>query len=280
MDKKTLLAFGLSFLVFLVWSILFSPKPSYRPADKQPGFKNEPSPPVLKERPIPSDLRRDLALDAVKDIQGIIVETDLYKVILSGTGPFIKSFKLKKYKSSLDEHSPLKELIQVKNKEVYGFDLGFSGELLPNIQWTAYEAYGKNINIKSGDQPKELAYTWKSPEGVDIQTKLIFYADTYKIDLSVYIDNRSIYTINDNLSLNLTCFPKGSNRGYGAFEGMALFLGNKLKEVRAEKLKEEQFSGRIDWVAYEEPYFMNTIINKNINQATVKSAILLGLKAG
>jgi len=35
MDKRTLLALGLSFLVFLVWSFLFGPKPTDTPADKQ-----------------------------------------------------------------------------------------------------------------------------------------------------------------------------------------------------------------------------------------------------
>ena len=46
------------------------------------------------------------------------------------------------------------------------------------------------------------------------------------------------------------------------------------EEVRVEKLKEKPFSGQIDWVAYEESYFMTAIINETNNKATVRGTIL------
>ena len=230
--------------------------------------------PFLKERAMPSAPKRDFVLEVGRDSEDIRIETELYTAIFSGSGPLIKSFKLKKYLSKLEKGSPLRELIHVKNKDGYGFNLGFSGQNIPNINWATYKVNRHDINIRTGDQPNELVYDWKSPQGIEIQTRFLFYADEYKIDLSVIINNKSEYLLDDNLLLNLAHFPQETKKSYGAFEGMALLLGNKLKEVKVKKLKDQVFSGQIPWMAYEEPYFMAAIINEKSEKATVKSTIL------
>ena len=274
MDKRTLLALGLSFLVFLVWSLVYSPKPTDKPIDKQSMPEKDQRQPFLKERAVPSTPKRDFVLEAGRDSEDIRIETELYTAIFSGSGPIIKSFKLKKYLSKLEKDSPLRELIHVKNKDGYGFNLGFSGQNIPNINWATYKVNRHNINIRTGDQPNELVYDWKSPQGIEIQTRFLFYADEYKIDLSVIINNKSEYLLDDNLLLNLSHFPQETKKSYGAFEGMALLLDNKLKEVKVKKLKDQVFSGQIPWIAYEEPYFMTAIINEKTGKATAKGSIL------
>lgn len=274
MDKRTLLALGLSFLVFLVWSLVYSPKPTEKPIDKQSMPEKDQRQPFLKERAMPSAPKRDFVLEAGRDSEDIRIETELYTAIFSGSGPAIKSFKLKKYLSRLEKGSPLRELIHIKNKDGHGFNLGFSGQNIPNINWAAYNVSRRDINIRPGDQPKELIYEWKSPQGIEIQTRFLFYADEYKIDLSVIINNKSEHLLDDNLLLNLAHFPQETKKSYGAFEGMALLLGNKLKEVKVKKLKDQVFSGQIPWMAYEEPYFMAAIINEKSEKAAVKSTIL------
>jgi YidC/Oxa1 family membrane protein insertase len=274
MDKRTLLALGLSFLVFLVWSLVYSPKPTDKPIDKQSMPEKDQRQPFLKERAMPSAPKRDFVLEVGRDSEDIRIETELYTAIFSGSGPAIKSVKLKKYLSKLEKDSPLRELIHIKNKDGYGFNLGFSGQNIPNINWATYNVSRHDINIRTGDQPKELIYEWKSPQGIEIQTRFLFYADEYKIDLSVIINNKSEHLLDDNLLLNLAHFPQETKKSYGAFEGMALLLGNKLKEVKVKKLKDQVFSGRIPWMAYEEPYFMAAIINEKSEKATVRSTIL------
>ena len=280
MDKRTLLALGLSFLVFLVWSVLFGPKPTDKSTEKQSipkkkqSQQEEQSQPALEDRALPAGPKRDLMLETGRDTRDITVETDLYIAIFSGSGPLIKSFKLKKYRSTLEKGSPLKELIHVKNKNGHGFNLGFSGKNIPNVNWATYKVNRKEITIRPGDRPKELIYERVSPEGIEIQTRFIFYADNYKIDLSVNVNNKSEYRIDDALSLNLLHLPKKTKKSYGAFEGMALLLGDKLKEVKVGKLKDKQFFGQISWIAREEPYFLAAIVNEKSRKSTVKSSIL------
>ncbi len=274
MDKKTLLALGLSFLVFLVWSILYAPKPTERKLDKQIKPKEGLEESVVKDRIMPSGQKLDLMLEAEGDSKDIKVETELYTAVFSGSGPQIKSFKLKKYRSKVEKDSPLKELIHVKNKDGYGFNLRFSGQAIPNATWATYKVNNQDITIRTGDQPKDLVYEQRSPQGIEIKTRFLFYADAYKIDLSSIINNKSEYMIDDNLSLNLALFPQDTKKSYGAFEGMALLLGNKLEQHQVKKLKDIKHYGRISWVAYKEPYFMTAIIPENNAKSTAKSTIL------
>ena len=280
MDKRTLLALGLSFLVFLVWSMLFGPKPKDTATDKQSTptkeqtQQKEKPQPVLEDQSTPTGPKQYLVLGAGSGTGDITVETDLYIAIFSGTGPLIKSFKLKQYRSALEKSAPPKELINVKNKNGGGFNLGFSGKNIANINQAAYKVNRNEIDISSGDQPKELIYTLESPEGIEIQTRFIFYADNYKIGLSVDVNNTSNSFIDDALSLNLIHLPKKTKRSYGAFEGMALLLADKLKEVKVGKLKDKQFFGQISWIAREEPYFMSAIVDEKSRKLTAKSSIL------
>ncbi|UCG64618.1 MAG: membrane protein insertase YidC [Deltaproteobacteria bacterium] len=274
MDKRTLLALALSFLVFLVWSLLFGPKPKETPTEKQATPAREESQPRAKERKIPPGPKRELMPETERGSPDITVETGLYVAVFSGSGPQIKSFQLKEYRSKLEKDSPLKELVQVNNKDGYGLSLGFLGENIPNIEWGSYKVNRQNIAVKAGDQPESLVYEWESPQGIRIRTEFLFYADKYEIGLSVTVANKSDYVIDDTLLFNLAHVPQEMRRSYGSFEGMALLLGNKLEKVKESKIQGKQFLGQISWIAYEEPYFMTAIISENDKKATAKAAVL------
>ena len=177
MDKKTLLALGLSFLVFLVWSVLFGPKPKDESNDKQAipsqeqNRQQDQSKTLLEEKPLSTGSKRDLTLEAGEGANDITVETARYIATFSGSGPLIKSFKLKQYRSTLEKGSPLKELIHVKNKNGYGFHLGFFGQSIPNVDWRTYKVNRNKIALRPGDQQQELIYERESPRGIKIQTK-------------------------------------------------------------------------------------------------------------
>jgi YidC/Oxa1 family membrane protein insertase len=274
MDKRTVLALILSFLVFLAWSVLFGPKPADKPARKPPTLEKQREQQVLPEKKEPLGPQKELTLESISEALDIKVETELYSTLFSGSGPMIKGFKLKNYRSTAEKGSPLKELIHVNDEDGHGFNLGFSGKNIPNVNWSAYTVNQKDIMLAKGDQPKELVYEWRSPQGVDVQTRFLFHADRYDIGLAITVNNGSEYIIDDALSLQLAHLPRESKKAYGAFEGMALLLDDKLKEIKVSKVKEKQFDGRIPWVAYEEPYFMAALANENDTRLTAKGTTL------
>ncbi len=274
MDKRAFLALALSFLVFFVWSSLFGPKPKERPPEKPVTAEKKESKPPLQEKRVPLDTKPEVMLEAQTDFQDITVETELYRAVFSGSGPQIKSFQLKEYRSELGKNAPLKELVHVNNKDGFGFQLGLSGKTIPNITSAPLRISRKDITLRQDDQPESLVYEWKSPEGVTLRTEFVFRPQSYDIDLVVEVTNTSDYAIDESILINIAHMPRETRRSYGSFEGMAVFVGNKLKEVKKGKLQGKDFMGQITWVAYEEPYFMTAIIDDDNEKAGVKPAVL------
>jgi YidC/Oxa1 family membrane protein insertase len=274
MDKRALLALALSFLVFFVWSSLFGPKSKEKPPEEQVAVEESESKPPVQEKKVPLGTKPEVMLEAQTDFQDITVETELYRAVFSGSKPQIKSFQLKEYESELGKNAPLKELVHVNNKDGYGLKLGFSGKNVPTTTWGPLRISRTAITLRQDDQPESLVYGWKSPEGVEVRTTFLFRPNSYDIDLSVEVTNTSDYAIDGSILLDIAHMPRETRRSYGSFEGMAMFIGNKLQEVKKNKVQGKEFMGQISWVAYEEPYFMTAIIDEDNKQAGVKSTVL------
>jgi len=125
MEKKTILAFILSFLVLLAWSLLFTPKQDQVQQKEQEDLKGGPGQPVETVRQsdqaflnVPQSAEeKEIAIGSGSDRpekREILVETPLYRAIFSNAGPTIKSLKLKNYRKTADPGSPVVELIDQK----------------------------------------------------------------------------------------------------------------------------------------------------------------------
>ncbi len=282
MDKKTLLAFALSFIVFLLWAVFFSPKAPEERAEKPQAEQKEALSPREGEverrtptSPVTEDEFAPIIKKSTKDIRDIEVETQFYRAVFSGAGPSIKSFKLKKYLSKNEQGAPPKELIRTKNEGACGFTVSLLGEHTQNLNKAECRVNKKAIHLGKGDPPGELVYVCQSPNGEEIQTRFVFYSDRYDIDFSA--DKKGLsYSQGkgNNLVLNIVYSPKEAKKRFGAFEGMGLLFDGELKEVDTEDFEDESFSGQIPWISFEEPYFMTAIINRTSQNATAKGAIL------
>ncbi|MCU0597338.1 MAG: membrane protein insertase YidC, partial [Desulfobacterota bacterium] len=110
MDKKTILAFVLSLVVLIAWSVLFAPKPTEK---KEPQGKEEPSK-SQPAQPAPTVQKMEKPAEpavVVADEKEVTVDTPLYRAVFSTKGAAIKSFKLKKYRVTAEPDSPLVELV-------------------------------------------------------------------------------------------------------------------------------------------------------------------------
>jgi YidC/Oxa1 family membrane protein insertase len=274
MDKRVLLALALSFLVFFVWTSLFGPKQKEKSPEEQVTVTEKESKPPLQEKKVPLVAKPEVMLEAQTDFQDITVETELYRAVFSGSGPQIKSFQLKEYRSELGKNAPLRELVHVNNKDGYGLKLGFSENDIPTATWGPPRISRKAVTLRQGDQPKSLVYEQSSAEGVQLRTAFLFHPNSYDIDLAVEVTNASNDAVDGNILLDIAHLPREMRKSYGSFEGLAMFIGNKLKEVKKDKLEGKEFMGQISWIAYEEPYFMTAIIDEETKKAGVKPTVL------
>jgi YidC/Oxa1 family membrane protein insertase len=278
MEKRVILAFVLSFLVLICWSYLFGPKTQQAPPeDLSPPEKETPisHPPVA---PIPEPampLRaEEVEVPRIEDKE-IRVETPLYEAVFSTAGAAIRSFKLKKYRETLEENSPWIELATVEGSGEDFLGISFQAQSALEGNEAFYDADKSNLSLGPDSSHQDLTFHAMRPDGVSIEQTFRFYPDTYQIDLMITLLNLSGHQVEGNLKASINNIPPEKKRGYYSFMGVALLLDRELEEIKPKKMEEQKnLSGRIEWMAYEDAYFLTAIIPADPEKGSFRGQLL------
>ena len=302
MEKRTILAFALSFLVLIVWTYLFSPQQDQVRTERTShetealvglsGSQDTPdSTPSAK-----ASVSREIVPGVIPkaDEKEILVDTPLYKAVFSNVGPTIKSFELKNYRQSLDPDAPLIELVSFKKAQAIDIDQedNVSADFIlmnfrthssgPTVKRT-YQANQEWITVEPASPPENLVFRAVSSDGLILRQTFRFYPDQYKIDLKMDVENPSEMPVKGVFTTRLNALAAKEKKGYYSYVGLALLLDGELEEMEIEEVSEKkEVKGRIDWVAYEDDYFMSAVIPEETSQGVFQgrlsqSGILEGL---
>jgi len=205
----------------------------------------------------------------------ITVETSLYTAVISENGGVVKSFKLKKYKESLAQDSPPKELIQTK------------GALNLPLEFTWGDGGGRSVpffkanrlhlaTTKGGRQ--SLVMTAVMPSGLEIIRTMVFRDDSYLINLGVMVKNKSAGAMQGAPYLQLINkpFAVGNAKTSFLFNGPAAYLNGNLEEVKVKTLHKDgpqTFTGKLSWAAYEGTYFICGVMPEKAARNTVRISL-------
>ncbi len=284
MEKRTLLAFVLSFLVLIIWMHFFTPQqdPSQwpqEPVEEEIPPKRE-IPRKLPDTSISPDSHEPSANQPLPDKslkvdeKEIQVNTPLYRAVFTNAGPTITSFKLKKYRRSIEPDSPLIELVNLEENRADFFLAQFiSNPSLQDKKIVYLVDREKALHLMPGDSPEELGFHFVTSEGLMIRQTFRFYADQYQIDMQISVLNQSGVTKDGIISTEIQASPK-EKKGYYSYVGLVLLLNNELEEVELEDpLEEKTLAGNIDWMAYEDDYFLSAVIPEERDQGTFKGVL-------
>lgn len=287
MDRRTILAVVLSFLIFLVFTFLgqkFGTKPP--PEAPAPETAEQakpaptPSPPPRAPSTEPQAARPVPPATPSRPAKEVVVETDLYRAVFTERGASLKSFQLKNYKQRLPIEtiwrSPPKipfvsfelERFQDPNKsEAKPKQLvtASPNQKLPlSLSWEArtssispdllYAASTPSITLE-GDNAGTLTFRGVTPEGLEVTRIYRFRGQSYAFDLKTTVVNRSSQTLEGKLNLALT----GDTSATGAQDhlGLAVFADNSLDVFKPGKLKEPKvFKDQVEWVGLDEAFFL------------------------
>jgi YidC/Oxa1 family membrane protein insertase len=282
MEKRTILAFVLSFLVLIIWSYVFGPKQEQAPKQievpEKESLKAESerprtpalTPPAIVEVPDQTE-EKSIPKAAEKQIK---IDTQLYRAILSSAGPSIMSFKLKDYRETTDPGSPMIDLVNFEKGMGDTFLVGFGETSAARKKKIIYEVEEESIRLEAGSSPKDLVFRSVTPEGVAIHQTYRFYPDQYRIDLSVDLVNQSRETVTGSVAADLKALAPKEKKSYYSYVGLVLLLEDKLKEVKIKEASEEKLlSGQIDWMAYEDDFFISAVMPDQPAKATFKGSL-------
>jgi len=282
MEIRMLLAIVLSFLIFFLYQVLFVkevPVPEKAPSGKEEVVEKE-APleaeyvTVLEEEPPVEEPK--IPVDAGPG-RTITVSTPLYAAELAEQGGAFKTFKLKKYKESMADDCPMKELIDLPKWDTELTPVvAFSGKGVEGLGHAVFRASSDAHVMEVNEAEKDLSFTWTSPNGVTVVKTYSFSPETYEMGLEVKVRNLAPKPVGDNLTLSLRNVRDDTGSRY-AFSGPAALINGELEEIKTKKIaKNGSYTGRIAWVATEDQYFMSAIVPEEAEEADLK--LTLGVK--
>ncbi|MBW1729893.1 MAG: membrane protein insertase YidC [Deltaproteobacteria bacterium] len=266
MDKRMLLAFVLSFLVLFLWSIFFSPSQQQAPKPEK-SATNPPTKAITESqeraRPAPLAETPPGPVTLAQDIKEkeIVVETPLYRAVLSNLGPTIKSFKLKGYRETIDPSSPLVDLVDpgIRNEFI---QIHFSLASSPQNPPLVFQSNGTDLTLEPRSGPAEILFYAKTQSGLEVQKRFRFYPDQYRIDVDIEVLNRTMQPLKGRFIAQVTGMPPKKKGGYYApFTGLIALRNGKVTQMKfKKKTPKKELTGNLQWVAYQKNYFICAIV--------------------
>ena len=283
MEKRTILAFALSFLVLILWSFLFNPSKdqvakkgetpetvAQKTVSQSPETASAPHAAISKA---PGKTKIKLALET--DEKEVVVDTPLYRAVFTNAGPTIKSFKLKEYRESVEPDSPLVDLINLQQEKADFLIISFDGASANQPAKTIYNVEHQKIRLESDSSPKNLVFHSSTSGGISISQTYRFYPDQYRIDLHIDVINQSGEIVTGAFVADIKALPPEGKQSYYSYVGIVLLLDDKLEEVKIKKESEpKDLAGRIGWMAYEDDFFISAVIPDEPSKASFKGRLL------
>jgi YidC/Oxa1 family membrane protein insertase len=268
MEKRTVLAIILSFLIISAWYFI-QPKLIKEPPkipQKAAAVAQQQVPAAPEAPPAVSTAPAVTVPAGAKVARDIMVETPLYTAKWNTRGGMLTSLKLKNYLTTMDRNAKPVELIKTPMPALLISNGNTDGNLI-------YDCPQQGTAVVEGS-PLLLAFTAEASPGVLVKRTYTIDPKTYSLGFqSSIINNTQAPMALSGGVVFSNIYPVGEKSGSYAFEGPALLNGNHLEEFKVDKVKEigtyRDFSGDVRWFGFEDKYFLQTVIEKNLTNATV-----------
>ena len=258
------------------------PQPESPQTQKQDIYKKESASPYTKEEPARKKevitVKKQTELNQPGKI--IVIDTDLYKGVISTKGGLIKNWVLKKYNKKDDS-----ELDLIADKDAPNLGVGFislDGDSI-NLSGLMFEAVGidgkdTTMLVFGDDNTAKLHLRCSLGEDKYVDKIMTFKKDEYPFDMTVkfeglrdVIANREYWV---NWGSNLTSSEKTFDEDQKHSEIFAL-MGDEAESVNPKngEAKPKVLSGKTHWIAFRIKYFAAAIVPVGFS---AKEAILAG----
>ena len=274
-QKRFLVAIVLCFMVLLFWQMFFAETKDQAPETYQnEGLQQAASLEETKEKALPLEMMptSSIVSEAENDTRApeiVTVDTPLYTVRISEKGAGVKSLTLKDYRETVEKESEPKEISDPKN-EMGTILVGFEGRSVSGIGSAVYTHQSASKQIQVSDGYEKVVFKWQSMDGVVIEKAYTFSPDSYLIDVEVSIMNMAATILQDSLTLSMINVIPQDTTMIG-FTGPSAMMDGEVQTLKINKLSEKnRLSGNMTWSAFQDRYFMSTIIPSQTTNIEVR----------
>lgn len=265
-NVRTFLAILLSFIVVFIYQYFFAKnletqKQEQAQTQTQTQTAQPPATAPVGAPAVPAAARPApaAAVKAAAPAKDIRVETPLYTAVFSTRGGALKSLKLKEYKATLDEGSPLIEMVAVQEGSELPLSTAFTGSTIDLPGDVAFEADRKELDLTGGAGPGRLVFTCAVPGQYRVEKIYTFLPDRYSFDLEVRFVNATNAALNQSLSIR---WLEELNKKGLEEEGAVARAKNSTEREAGAKLEKKAYGPDIQWGGFENKFFLAAMIPK------------------
>ena len=270
MDRNTLLAF---FLIAIV--LIFTPKymEVVDPPPQSPPLPTiENAEDIIRQTSVQEGTRREeepvvSSVSAPSDVlwsneeETITVENELYTAVVSSNGG--GSFLSFSFKNHLNKDGQGVDLINGKNKE----NLSIRFKDLDGESFNLFGPWRYDNTFSGGEiyRPESLKFSIEIFPGKRIIKTLTFYPDSYKVDVSINMDNVADKIFGGAYSFGwyggLVPSEENEKDDLVYFKSL-IYQGGELVDLKIKEGESESnsFNGATGWAAVRTKYFITAII--------------------
>lgn len=275
MEKRLILAIGLSFVVLILYQAFFvkPPPETARPpqetvaAPEIPWVQEEP---VEKEKMIPDPkVLEPVEPDAPDAVSAefeetVKVETPLYRAVWTNRGGVLTSWELKEHKARAPKGREAQmEALEMVPREaaesgVFPFAVRTGDEDLDRVLNTSLFRPSQTSLFVSEGRNAEVVFEYSDGKSIHAEKRYLFTGGSYimEMDVKVWKDGREV-----PLAVlwgpgvgNPT--PEELKQRFSAASGVAVYSGGKVHRMDERKYKPERSAYNfVEWAAYEDNYF-------------------------
>ncbi|WP_447975306.1 membrane protein insertase YidC [Nitrospira sp. Kam-Ns4a] len=281
MEKRVILFLVLSLAIILGYDYLLrqlglAPTPGAgnppdgRPAEERPtGARPEAAPtqqtlgpakpgpaPASPSKPVPGAVTPSSGTPE----QTVVVETDLYRAVLTNRGGVITSWELKRYRLTAAEDSPPVQLVYRQGKfkgplSVLAAEPAITRELAEGL----YEVERDFTTLDTSHPVGHLTFRYRAAAGnLALEKQLTFRYNSYLVDVAVRASGLQ-GGVTLGLGTNFGIVEWGE--GFIGLIGPASLVDGLIEKDTPET--EAERKGAVGWVAMQDKYFISVLIPTN-----------------
>ena len=265
MDKRAFLAIALSILILVIyqeWMTRYYGVPPVAPEAEKKEPERTPAAEQLQRAPAPPPQAKPVTVPVSREVKDIRVETDNYIALFTNQGARLKSFKFKKYRSSVEENSPPFDIVQSAPGVPFPLGIRWQSPVPFDDEELLYSVKGNDLKL-TDDSKGTLVFTGRTANGTVITKTFTFSGSTYPVQFEASVAPTGGSAPVPELILTAKSDHSVPNPD-AHFEGFLALVDNKIhREPPAEIAKGHEFVGDVAWEGFGYTYFFFGLLPDN-----------------
>ncbi|NIQ40330.1 MAG: membrane protein insertase YidC [Proteobacteria bacterium] len=267
MDKRAIIAIILSMLVIIIWQLIFAPSPKepsvIEEQEEQPAIeaRREEVPKESRDEEVPTYTERDES-----NVRDVVVETPLYRAVLTTAGARLKSWALSEYMDSKKsivlwrrkEVDPPQPIEMVPGRGLKDLPLATQLRLNGGVERDlVFDVDTAGLTVES-DSVGSLVFVGQTEEGLEVVKRFWFNSDQYRIDLEVELINRADRPMNPQLTMIWSGVVAPGGRY--TFSGPSVLSAGEVARLKPKEIRKGRtFTENVKWMASDDNYFLSMV---------------------